>query len=350
MATPTPTTPADNREALNADIENLLRVYLSGLLPYLGIQGHPDEPVVDGISEIMINAPDDIWVEQYGQVRKLEVRLDPRTTDNLIVLLGNIARNIGGEGALFTVYHWGLRIAATMPPTSLNGISLCIRRKVKVLVPLEEYAESAAARPSRVIPDPDCKAAMLTWLRDIVAQRKTILVAGGTSSGKTTFLNALISSIPREERIITIEDSPELEPASENRVRFITSEQLHIDSRMLIKQCLRYRPDRIIVGEVRGAEALDMVDACNTGHDGSMTSIHANSPIEALERLETLVLRSGVPWPHAAIRQTVSRAIHYIIQMRQNANGQRAISEIIALNGMDGNGNYLYRNIHIPTA
>ena len=119
---------------------------------------------------------------------------------------------------------------------------------------------------------------------------------------------------------------------------------------MLIKQCLRYRPDRIIVGEVRGAEALDMVDACNTGHDGSMTSIHANSPIEALERLETLVLRSGVPWPHAAIRQTVSRAIHYIIQMRQNTNGQRAISEIIALNGMDSNGNYLYRNIHIPTA
>lgn len=331
------------------ETEDLLRLYLGDLLPYLGMQGLRGEAPVEGVAEIMINKPDDIWIEKTGQLHKLDLKIKPEYLENLIVRLAYMARNLGGEGALFTIYHWGLRIAATMPPTSVNGISLSIRRKVRVQVPLEEYAQSATLRESREIQNPATRAELLKFLESLVKQRKTILVSGGTSSGKTTFLNALLSCIPQHERLITIEDSPELEPTTENCVRFITSETLNVDSKMLIRQCLRYRPDRIVVGEVRGAEALDMIDACNTGHDGSMTSIHANSPIEALERLETLVLRTGVAWPHSAIRQTVSRAIHYVIQMRQNADGKRIISEITRLNGLHSDRNeYKYEIIPLP--
>lgn len=319
------------------ETEDLLRLYLGDLLPYLGMRGLHGEPPIDGVAEIMVNTPDDIWIEQRGKLSKLDLRLNPQYLENLVVRLAHMARNIGGEGALFTIYHWGLRIAATLPPTSSKGISLSIRRKVRIHVPLDDYAKSASQRDTVSIPNPKSRAELLTFLNTIVRQRKTILVAGGTSSGKTTFLNALLSCIPEHERLITIEDSPELEPTTRNCVRFISSETLGIDSKMLIKQCLRYRPDRIVVGEVRGAEALDMIDACNTGHDGSMTSIHANSPIEALERLETLVLRTGVPWPHSAIRQTISRAIHFIIQMRQNADGNRIIGEILRLDGLQTN-------------
>lgn len=331
------------------DREALLRIYLGEILPYIGIIGLYGEEPIPGVAEIMINTPDDIWVERFGKMERLDIKIPAEKIENLVVRLSDMARNIGGEGAILTVYHWGLRIAATMPPTSKNGISLSIRRKVQVHVPLEEYAQSAAPREEPKIPAPKTRAELLEWLKTIVAERKTVLVAGGTSSGKTTFLNALLSCIPKHERLITIEDSPELEPQTENCVRFVTSEILEIDAKALIRQCLRYRPDRIVVGEVRGAEALDMLDACNTGHDGSMTSIHANSPIEALQRLETLVLRSGVPWPHAAIRQTVSQAIHYVIQMRLNANGKRAISEIIELKGMDPQtSQYRYERIPIP--
>ena len=348
--TPFSSSSASQSEA--EDREALLRIYLGELLPYLGLPGLHGEPPVDGVAEIMINTPDDIWMEQYGKMQRLDLRITPpEKLENLTVRLAAMARNIGGEGAILTVYHWGLRIAATLPPTSMKGISLSIRRKVRIHVPLEEYAQSASPREELVIPAPRTRAELLQFLRTIVEQRKTILVSGGTSSGKTTFLNALLSCIPPHERLITIEDSPELEPTTDNCVRFITSESLGIDAKMLIKQCLRYRPDRIVVGEVRGAEALDMLDACNTGHDGSMTSIHANSPIEALERLETLVLRSGVPWPHFAIRQTVSQAIHYVIQMRLNAEGKRAISAIMEIQGMDPQSQtYRYQSIAIPEA
>lgn len=331
------------------DREALLRVYLGDILPYLGMVGRYGEDPIPGVAEIMINTPDDIWIEKFGKMEKLDIKISPENVENLVVRLADLAKNIGGEGAILTVYHWGLRIAATMPPTSRNGISLSIRRKVQVHVPLESYAQSAAQREEPKIPSPKTRAELLDWLRQIVAERKTILVAGGTSSGKTTFLNALLGCIPKHERLITIEDSPELEPQTDNCVRFVTSETLNIDAKALIKQCLRYRPDRIVVGEVRGAEALDMLDACNTGHDGSMTSIHANSPILALQRLETLVLRSGVPWPHDAIRQTISQAIHYVIQMRLNANGKRAISEILELKGIDSQTlQYRYEKIPIP--
>lgn len=334
---------ADDREAL-------LRIYLAELLPYLGMEGLHGESPIEGVAEIMINTPQDIWMERFGKMEHLDIQIEPpEKLENLVVRLADMARNIGGEGAILTVYHWGLRIAATMPPTSLKGISLSIRRKVRIHVPLEEYAQSATPRQDPVIAPPQTRAELLVWLRTIVERRKTILVAGGTSSGKTTFLNALLSCIPAWERLITIEDSPELEPTTDNCVRFVSSETLGIDAKALIKQCLRYRPDRIVVGEVRGAEALDMLDACNTGHDGSMTSIHANSPIEALERLETLVLRSGVPWPHTAIRQTVSQAIHYVIQMRVNRNGKRAISEIMEIQGMDPvTHQYRYQSLAIP--
>lgn len=330
------------------DGESLLKLYLRPLLPYLGKPGLDGEAPMDGVAEIMINRPDDIWVERFGRVEKTNLVIEPQYLENLVVYLAGIARNIGGEGAIFNVYHWGLRIAATLPPTSHMGISLSIRRKMRIIVPLREYAQSAAAVGTPEIPDPADKTDLLRWLNAVVAERKTILVAGGTSSGKTTFLNALLSCIPEQERLLTIEDSPELEPAAPNIVRFVASAQLNISPRDLIKQALRYRPDRIIVGEVRGEEALDMLDACNTGHDGSMTSIHANSPLEALGRLETLVMRAAASWTQAAIRQTISTSIHYVIQMRRRSDGGRGISDILALHGITAGGQYDFRPIPIP--
>ena len=326
--------------------EHLIAHYLSPIAGYLGIGG--DMTQCDGVAEVMVNRFDDIWIEKHGKVMRAHEKMDEQSLENFIVKLTNMTNNIGGRGAIINVYWHGLRIAATMSPTSFLGDSLSIRRKVKTIVPLEGYANNATFTAKSEIPDPKSRSELLAWLETLVKARKTILVSGGTSSGKTTFLNALLSRVPEHERLLTIEDSPELEPTAPNLVRMVSSEALHITPRDLIRQSLRYRPDRVIVGEVRGAEALDMLDACNTGHDGSMTSIHANNPLSALGRLETLVLRAGVNWPHAAIRQTIADSIDYVIQMRRSDNGDRVISDILALEGYDAENHYLYRHIR-PT-
>jgi Flp pilus assembly CpaF family ATPase len=326
--------------------EHLIAHYLSPIAGYLGIGG--DMTQCDGVAEVMVNRFDDIWIEKHGKVMRAPEKMDEQSLENFIVKLTNMTNNIGGRGAIINVYWHGLRISATMSPTSFLGDSLSIRRKVKTIVPLEGYANNATFTAKSEIPDPKIRSELLVWLETLVKARKTILVSGGTSSGKTTFLNALLSRVPEHERLLTIEDSPELEPTAPNLVRMVSSEALHITPRDLIRQSLRYRPDRVIVGEVRGAEALDMLDACNTGHDGSMTSIHANNPLSALGRLETLVLRAGVNWPHAAIRQTIADSIDYVIQMRRSDNGDRVISDILALEGYDAENHYLYRHIR-PT-
>lgn len=320
--------------------------YLNPICGYLGIG--EDVSQCDGVSEVMINRFDDIWVEKQGRVFRVPEKLDQQMLENAIVKLTNMSNNVGGRGAIINVYWNGLRIAATMAPTAFLGDSLSIRRKVKTIVPLEGYANNASFTAKSDIPDPQNRSELLSWLETIVRSRKTILVSGGTSSGKTTFLNALLSRVPEHERLLTIEDSPELEPSAPNLVRMVSSDELHITARELIRQSLRYRPDRVIVGEVRGAEALDMLDACNTGHDGSMTSIHANSPLLALSRLETLVLRAGVNWPHAAIRRSIADSIDYVIQMRRSDSGDRVISDILALEGCDADNQYQYRHIR-PT-
>ena len=327
--------------------DRLLKIYLSGILPYLGVPGIDGKPPIEGVAEVMINRHDDIWIERHGQLMRVPETVEAQCLENLAVMLAKITRNTGGEGSILTVYRWGLRIAIAMSPTSWMGTSMSIRRKVQVHVPLENYARNAVFGVPDEIPDPTTREELMEWLRLVVSKRKTIIVSGGTSSGKTTFLNALLSCIPEEERVLTIEDSPELEPVAPNLVRLVVSETLGITTRDLIRLALRFRPDRIIIGEVRGAEALDMLDACNTGHDGSLTSIHANNPLQALERLETLVLRAGVDWPHAAIRQTIGSTIHYVIQMRKNRDGHRVISNILALEGVREDGSYRFRNIHI---
>lgn len=328
------------------DNEELITYYLSPILGYLGIG--VDMAQCDGVAEVMVNRFDDIWIEKHGKVMRAPEKMDKDLLGNFIVKLTNMTNNVGGRGAIINIYWHGLRIAATMSPTSFLGNSLSIRRKVRTIVPLEGYVNNASFSKKSEIPDPKSRSELLAWLETVVKERKTILVAGGTSSGKTTFLNAMLSRVPEHERLLTIEDSPELEPTAPNLVRMVSSEALNITARDLIRQSLRYRPDRVIVGEVRGAEALDMLDACNTGHDGSMTSIHANNPLSALSRLETLVLRAGVNWPHAAIRQTIADSIDYVIQMRRSDNGDRVISDILALEGTNAENHYQYRHIR-PT-
>lgn len=320
----------------------LLRLYFGPIMDFLDGDGE-----WDAVSEVMINRHDDIWIERRGKMERTGIALDPQMLENAIVKMTNMSGDMGGTGALLNVHWSGLRVAATLHPTSHLGNSLSIRRKVQTIVRLEDYARGADFTETDDIPDPSGQEDLLRWLQEIVVKRKTILVSGGTSSGKTTFLNALLATVPKEERILTIEDNPELEPQGPNVVRFLASEILDITATKLLKQALRYRPDRIIVGEVRGGEALDMLDACNTGHDGSLTSIHANSPWQALGRLETLVLKSGVNWPHAAIRQTIAETIDYVIQMRRRSDGGRGISDIMALGGMNLDGTYRVRNIRV---
>ena len=295
------------------------------------------------VEEVMINSPTQIWVERRSGIERMDTELTREAIFGAISVLGrregkDVAEN--SENAILDTQLGDYRVAAALAPTAVHGHSMCIRRHSHQDVPLEQFdvAPRDAARDEHSF-DPSNPH---QWLAEVVSRKKTVLVSGGTSTGKTTFMRGLIKrGIPSHERLIFIEDVPELRIEAPNEVCFRTNEQAGIDTRTLVRLALRYRPDRVIIGEVRGTETFDLLQAINTGHEGSLASIHANSAFAALARLETLVLTAGTGWPLEAIRMQIATTINYVVQMSR-VGKRRVISEIISLQGYDPATGYRY--------
>jgi len=280
------------------------------------------------VSEVMVNGTRGVWVERDGHVRATPIRF--RDAEEILVLIERLVAPLGrridlAQPLVDARLSDGSRVHAVIPPIAIQGPVLTIRR--------------FSARPF----DPDdlvrtgtASASAMAWLVDAVRARRSILVSGGTSSGKTTTLNALAFAIGDDERIVTIEDAAELRLPQPNVVGLETRpasvEGLGaIDTRTLLRNALRMRPDRIVVGEVRGGEALDMLQAMNTGHRGSLTTAHASSAYRALLRLETMAMMAGLDLPLAAIKEQIRRGIEIVVHQERGADGRRRIVEIAEL-------------------
>jgi pilus assembly protein CpaF len=287
----------------------------------------------DTISEVMVNGPEQIYIERKGHLIVSDVKF--ASDAELIRVIREIAafvgRRIDDDSPMVDCrLPDGSRVNAIIPPLAIDGASLTIRKfskdpfTVQDLINFGSLTAEAAA-----------------FLEACVKAHFNILVAGGTGSGKTTTLNVLSSFIPDNERVVTIEDAAELQLRQPHKVR-LESRPARIDGtgrisiRDLVVNALRMRPDRIVIGECRSGEALDMLQAMNTGHDGSLTTIHANSPRDTLARLETLVLMSGVDLPQRAIREQIASAIHLIVQQSRIRDGSRRITNITEIVGREG--------------
>jgi len=282
------------------------------------------------VQEIMINGPNDVWVESNGAPKKVDVAISEIEIRSAITLLAKLSQKDAKEGTKDSIIDArmdGFRIAAALTPVAVHGHTICIRKHSIKKFTLEDYLGFGAINQSTY-----------DLLLKIVDERKNVIIAGGTSSGKTTFLNAVINKIDDSERVITIEDTHELSVNSPNWVAFEANSQAGITIRDLVKLSLRYRPDRIILGEVRGGEAFDLMQASNTGHDGSFATLHANSGRGALSRLETMVMTAGIGWPLDAIRTEIGSTFNYVIflkRMLENGKTVRGIKEILEVNGYD---------------
>lgn len=298
----------------------------------------------DSITEVMINGPENIFVEQKGRVHKLDMvfESESRLEDIIQRIVGLAGREVNQANPIVdTRLPDGSRVNVVLPPISLVGPVVTIRKFSKTPMTIEKLIEYGSL--TQEIAD---------FLKLLVEARYNIFVSGGTGSGKTTFLNALSNYIPKEERIITIEDSAELQ--IENVPNLVSLETRNANTagagavtiRDLIKSSLRMRPERIIVGEVRGAEALDMLQAMNTGHDGSLSTGHANSTRDMLSRLETMVLQGASGLPLLAIRQQISSAVDIIIhlsRLRDHSRKTVAITEVLEL---DEHGNIMLNPLY----
>ena len=294
------------------------------------IQRFLDDP---SVSEIMVNAPDLIFVERDGRLEETDASFYSEAHLRKVIdrIVGNAGRTINESSPLVDArLDDGSRVNVVIPPLAIDSPTLTIRKfshgslKLTDLLANGSLTEAAAG-----------------FLQAAVSSKCNILVSGGTGTGKTTLLNALSGYIPATERIITIEDTAELRLRQRHVVRLECREanvegRGVIGVRDLVRNALRMRPDRIVIGECRGAETLDMLQAMNTGHEGSITTLHANAPRDALARMESMVLTAGVDLPLRAIREQVASAIDVVIQITREADGRRGISEIAEVTGMEG--------------
>lgn len=301
------------------------------ILPFL----RPIEHLIldPDISEIMVNADSRIFIEKHGQL--LPVPGITISEQALCAAVKNIARRLGDDISeakpiLDSRLPDGSRVAAVLPPCSIDGITLTIRKFNTKHFTIADLIENGTLSPKTA-----------EFLHERVSNRQNILISGGTGSGKTTLLNILADFIPDEERILLIEDTAELNIRKSNLVRFETRrEQAGIPAvtiRDLLKAALRHRPDRIIVGEVRGGEAFDLLQALNTGHSGSLCTLHANSARQAIARFSDCVLQSGIELPHRAIMANIGNSVDLLIHITR-IRGRRQISEVISVQGFDSAG------------
>src|SRR5438874_709958 len=285
------------------------------------------------ISDILINGPKNIYVERRGKMERTTVEF--RDNAHLLQIIDRIVSKVGRRvdevcpmvDARLTD---GSRVNAIIPPLALDGAAVSIRRFGSNPLKLEDLLNFKALTPE-----------MVMLLEGSIKARLNMIIAGGTGSGKTTLLNTLSSFIPGHERIVTIEDAAELQLQQEHVVRLETRPaniegKGAITATDLVKNALRMRPERIIIGECRGPETLDMLQAMNTGHDGSLTTLHANTPRDAIARLETMVMMSGFELPIKAMRQQISSAVDLIVQQARLRDGSRKITYITEVQGMEG--------------
>ncbi len=298
-----------------------------GLGPIEEYLHHPD------VTEVMVNGPNDIFVEMSGVIHKTQKRFPNDAQLRLVIdrIIAPLGRRIDESVPMVDArLPDGSRVNAIIEPIALNGATLTIRRFGNRRLTASDLVDKGSVTPP-----------ILDFLRACVEARLNMVISGGTGSGKTTFLNVLSSYLPRAERIVTIEDAAELLLNQPHVVR-LESRPANIEGkgqitiRDLVRNALRMRPDRIVVGEARGAEALDMLQAMNTGHDGSLTTIHANSSRDALSRIETMVLMAGFDLPVRAIREQVSSAINIVIQTARLRDGSRKVTAVSEIVGMEG--------------
>jgi len=295
----------------------------------------PLEPLVQDheISDILVNGAQQVYVERFGRLESTEVVFRDEAHLRQIIdrIVTRVGRRIDESSPMVDArLADGSRVNAIIPPLALDGPVLSIRRFGVDPLKMEDLLELGTLTPE-----------MATLFEGCVQARLNILISGGTGAGKTTFLNVLSGFIPEGERVVTIEDSAELQLQQDHVVRLETRPSNlegrgEVTQRALVRNALRMRPDRIIVGEVRGDEALDMLQAMNTGHDGSITTLHANSPRDALSRLETMILMAGIPLPSRAMREQVSSAIQVVIQIGRLPDGNRRIVSVSEIVGMEG--------------
>ena len=315
--------PKDLRAQIFSDIVD----ELSGLGPIQPLLDDPD------ISEVMVNGAKKVFIEKNGKLMKSPVAFEDdnhvlRIIDRIILPLG---RRVDADSPTVDARLLdGSRVNAVIPPVAIDGPSITIRKFKKDKLSTQQLIEYGSLTAN-----------MGEFLRACVVSRFNIVISGGTGSGKTTLLNVLSGFIPPEERIVTIEDAAELQLQQDHVMRMETKTpntdgKGAVTIRDLVRNSLRMRPDRIVVGEVRGGEALDMLQAMNTGHDGSLTTVHSNSPRDAISRIETLVLMAGMDLPLKVVRQQISSAVDLIVQQTRLKDGTRKVTAITEVNGMEG--------------
>lgn len=295
----------------------------------------PIEPLLEdeSITEVMVNGPNNVYVERNGRLTRAAVQfINDRSLMSAIErIVTPLGRRIDeGVPMVDARLADGSRVNAIIPPLALTGPTVTIRKFSKKRFDMNRLVEIGSLSPQ-----------MAEFLLICVEQRRNIVISGGTGSGKTTFLNALSDAIPDSERIVTIEDAAELRLAQRHVISLEARPanvegKGHIAIRDLVRNSLRMRPDRIVVGECRGGEALDMLQAMNTGHDGSLTTGHANTPRDLLSRLEVMVLMSGMELPVRAIREQISSAVDIVVQQSRFKDGKRRVTDIVEVDGMEG--------------
>ena len=315
--------PEDMRKQIFSDI-------LDELTGYGPIQPLLDDP---DVSEVMVNGPKKVFIEKNGKLTKSAVTFDDddhvlRVIDRIILPLG---RRVDADTPTVDArLPDGSRVNAVVRPVSIDGPCITIRKFRKDKLSIQQLIDYGSLTAN-----------MAEFIRACVLAHLNIVISGGTGSGKTTLLNVLSSFIPEEERIVTIEDAAELQLQQDHVLRMETKVantdgKGMVSIRDLVRNSLRMRPDRIVVGECRGGETLDMLQAMNTGHDGSLTTLHANSPRDALSRMETMVLMSGMDLPLKVVRQQISSAVDLIIQQTRLKDGSRKVTAITEVVGMEG--------------
>jgi pilus assembly protein CpaF len=295
----------------------------------------PIEPLLEdtSVSDILVNGPDNIYVERKGVLERTDLFFNdaPHLMRIIERIVSRVGRRIDESSPMVDArLADGSRVNAIIPPLALDGPSMSIRRFGGHKLSAESFVANGTMTPQ-----------ILELLQACVKGKLNVMVSGGTGAGKTTLLNILSSFIPASERIITIEDAAELRLNQPHVIRLETRPpniegKGAVRQRQLVINALRMRPDRIIVGEVRGEEAVDMLQAMNTGHEGSLTTIHANSPRDALTRLETMIAMAELNLPERAVRQQIASAIHVIVQVSRLPDGSRKIMSVSEVTGMEG--------------
>jgi pilus assembly protein CpaF len=295
----------------------------------------PLEPLLQdtSVNDVLVNGHDDVWVERRGKLEKTVARFkdDAHLMRIIEKIVSAVGRRIDETNPMVDArLADGSRVNVIVPPLALDGPTMSIRRFAADPFTAEDLISFGSVTQQ-----------VMDLMRGVVRARLNVLISGGTGSGKTTFLNVLSNFIPNHERIVTIEDAAELQLKQEHLVRLETRPANlegtgRVTQRDLVVNSLRMRPDRIVVGEVRSAEALDMLQAMNTGHDGSLTTVHANSPRDALTRIETMVAMTGLDIPPKAVRQQIASAIDVVVQIARLSDGKRKLVSLQEITGMEG--------------